>query len=403
MSSKLPCMPATVIAASLPITWAHTCSTASGITGLTLPGMIDEPFCSSGSTISPRPARGPLDIQRRSLQIFVSGHRDDLQRAGRRDERVARGLRREVIERRGDQRGHPGRRRLAELAPGDRRRTRGCVFSPLPTAVPPSGIRPSSASVAPTCVRGRGRPAPRTRRTPGRASPGTASIRCVRPDFTTSANSTAFAASAAAQRGRAPAARSSCAACSAARWTADGNTSFELWPRLTWSFGWARPSVSAADHLVGVHVRRRARAGLEHVDRELGVVLAGGDRVAGGGDRRPRASASSRPSSAFAAGGRRLDPAEPVDDRAGIGSPEMWKFSTAFDVSVPHSIPPLFHGTRTRSTRRVRIVDSFPEKAQPMNDTLRRIPATHVRPGGHIAPRPDDRTESESILDEPGR
>ena len=42
------------------------------MTGFTLPGMIDEPFCSSGSTISPRPARGPLDIQRRSLQIFVS-------------------------------------------------------------------------------------------------------------------------------------------------------------------------------------------------------------------------------------------------------------------------------------------------------------------------------------------
>ena len=47
-SSKLPCMPPSVIAASLPITCAATWSTTSGMTGLTLPGMIEEPFCSSG-------------------------------------------------------------------------------------------------------------------------------------------------------------------------------------------------------------------------------------------------------------------------------------------------------------------------------------------------------------------
>ena len=38
------------------------------------------------------------------------------------------------------------------------------------------------------------------------------------------------------------------------------------------------------DDLVGVHVRRGARAGLEDVDRELVVELAGGDAVGGGGD-----------------------------------------------------------------------------------------------------------------------
>ena len=38
------------------------------------------------------------------------------------------------------------------------------------------------------------------------------------------------------------------------------------------------------DHLVGVHVRRRARARLEDVDRELVVELATGDAVGGGGD-----------------------------------------------------------------------------------------------------------------------
>ena len=38
------------------------------------------------------------------------------------------------------------------------------------------------------------------------------------------------------------------------------------------------------DHLVGVHVRARAGACLEDVDRELVVELARGDAVAGGGD-----------------------------------------------------------------------------------------------------------------------
>src|SRR3954470_23949655 len=40
------------------------------MTGLTLPGMIDEPGCMGGRLISLRPQRGPEDIQRRSLQIL---------------------------------------------------------------------------------------------------------------------------------------------------------------------------------------------------------------------------------------------------------------------------------------------------------------------------------------------
>jgi hypothetical protein len=38
------------------------------------------------------------------------------------------------------------------------------------------------------------------------------------------------------------------------------------------------------DHLVGVHVRRRARASLEDVNRELVVVVPGGHLVAGARD-----------------------------------------------------------------------------------------------------------------------
>ncbi len=46
--------------------------TTSGITGLTLPGMIDDPACRAGSVISPSPACGPDASSRRSLQIFES-------------------------------------------------------------------------------------------------------------------------------------------------------------------------------------------------------------------------------------------------------------------------------------------------------------------------------------------
>src|SRR6266542_637002 len=71
-SSKCPCMPPIAIAWSLPITCAATWVTTSGITGLTFPGMIELPFCSSGRKISASPARGPEPMKRRSLAIFVS-------------------------------------------------------------------------------------------------------------------------------------------------------------------------------------------------------------------------------------------------------------------------------------------------------------------------------------------
>ena len=40
------------------------------MTGLTLPGMIDEPGCIGGRLISLSPQRGPDESQRRSLQIL---------------------------------------------------------------------------------------------------------------------------------------------------------------------------------------------------------------------------------------------------------------------------------------------------------------------------------------------
>ena len=57
---------------SLPMTRKQTMFTTSGITGFTLPGMIEEPGCFGGRLISRSPHRGPDESRRRSLQIFES-------------------------------------------------------------------------------------------------------------------------------------------------------------------------------------------------------------------------------------------------------------------------------------------------------------------------------------------
>ncbi len=72
LSSNDPEAPATVIVVSLPMTRAQAIRVASGMTGLTLPGMMLDPGCRSGRRISPSPVRGPEPIQRRSLQILLS-------------------------------------------------------------------------------------------------------------------------------------------------------------------------------------------------------------------------------------------------------------------------------------------------------------------------------------------
>ena len=66
---------------------------------------------------------------------------------------------------------------------------------------------------------------------------GTASMRWVRPDLTLSRNSSAFVSKEDSSCSSAGS-KSSVHSASAARWTADGNTSFEDWPMLTWSLGW---------------------------------------------------------------------------------------------------------------------------------------------------------------------
>ena len=115
--------------------------TASGMTGFTLPGMIDEPGCRSGRRISARPVRGPLPIQRRSLAILTSATASVAQLA--RQPRPAR-------------RARPGRRsgRGASVSgrPSVARRAGRSTAAgeagfgalrPVPTAVPPSGSSPT--------------------------------------------------------------------------------------------------------------------------------------------------------------------------------------------------------------------------------------------------------------------
>src|SRR5579884_2666606 len=239
LSSKWPCMPPTATAASFPITCAATCVTTSGITGLTLPGMIDEPFCSSGRKISASPARGPEPRKRRSLAILVRLTASVLSAPD-----VSTSPSRAAC----DSNASAGGEIVSPVASASLSRTRsansGCVFRPVPTAVPPSGILPSRSSVASA----RARPSRTCAAYPPNSWPsvtGTASIQWVRPDLTTSSNSSAFASSEAASVSSAGS-RSFVISSSAARCTADGNTSFELWPMLTSSFGWTSSPASVA-------------------------------------------------------------------------------------------------------------------------------------------------------------
>ena len=127
----------------------------------------------------------------------------------------------------------------------------------------------------------------RSRRISWPSRSGVASARCVRPILMILSHCLAFSASTSCkplERGDQIAAGSPWPT---ATWIAVGNMSLVLCPMLTWSLGWiglsGREAVAAeqldrpvGDHLVGVHVARRARAGLKHVDRKLVVELAVG-------------------------------------------------------------------------------------------------------------------------------
>ena len=143
----------------------------------------------------------------------------------------------------------------------------------------------------------RARPARRSPRTPGPSRIGTASWRWVRPILTTWSNASALAGQELLEVLQD---RDQLLADPLQRRDVDGGGDHVVGrlphvhgvvgvdrascrPRWPVSFSLATPG----DHLVGVHVRRGARAGLEDVDDELVVVLPVGDGLGGLDDRRP--------------------------------------------------------------------------------------------------------------------
>ena len=105
------------------------------MTGLTLPGMIEEPFWSSGSNSSPIPARGPEPIIARSLAILVS---DTAITFSAPDSSTS------ASRLPWASNGSSGARISSPVVSVSRARTRSAkcswVFRPVPVAVPPSGI-----------------------------------------------------------------------------------------------------------------------------------------------------------------------------------------------------------------------------------------------------------------------
>src|ERR1039457_5715457 len=94
LSWKLPDCPAIVIVVSLPITCAATIAAASGMIGLTSPGMMLLPGCSAGSAISPRRAAvHPAQI----IGDLHHTHGHDLELARELDGRILRRQRLEIV------------------------------------------------------------------------------------------------------------------------------------------------------------------------------------------------------------------------------------------------------------------------------------------------------------------
>ncbi len=70
LSSSCPASAAMVMVTSLPMMSKHIWFMTSGMTGFTLPGMMEEPGWRGGRLISLRPQRGPDESRRRSLHIL---------------------------------------------------------------------------------------------------------------------------------------------------------------------------------------------------------------------------------------------------------------------------------------------------------------------------------------------
>src|SRR3954452_1974990 len=212
------------------------------------------------------------------------------------------------------------------------------VLMPVPTAVPPIGSSARRASV------------PRSRSVPWLhwlAQPpaswprviGTASMRWVRPAFTTCFQSCALRLST-APRWSSAGTVSRTIASAAARWIVVGNTSFELCEALTWSFGWilwpdareasvAMTSLAFMFELVPEPVWNTSigNSASYAPDATSSAAAATASAI----------SASSTPRSLFARAQAPLTRPRARIWAGSIGRPEIGKFSTARWVCAAHS------------------------------------------------------------------
>ncbi len=77
-SSICPAWTAKDVAKSFPTTWYATMSRHSAITGFTFPGIIEEPGCTGGKTISLNPVVGPEARSRKSFAMRISSKANSL-------------------------------------------------------------------------------------------------------------------------------------------------------------------------------------------------------------------------------------------------------------------------------------------------------------------------------------
>ena len=285
-SEPMPPRPAVVTTVSLPSTRQATCIADSQMTGFTLPGMIDEPGWVAGSDSSKMPQRGPDAEPADVVGDFRERNGDRLQFAVGFDERVLGGLGFGVV------------RRLGELARPARcvsaahtlAANCGCVLMPVPTAVPPIGMFSCKSLERPLGpddrVLGLGRVAGEHLADADRR--GVHQMRAADLDDLVPLLGLGGELARAAARARG----SSLLAHDDRR--GDVHRGRERVVRrlahvdvvvgMDRAFLALRADAEAqldvrhvGDHLVGVHVGRGAGAGLVDVDREVVVVLAGGD------------------------------------------------------------------------------------------------------------------------------
>ena len=231
LSWKLPLWPAMDTAWCRPMTCAQTMHSASGITGLTLPGMIEDPGCSAGNSISPKPASGPEFIQRRSLPSFINATASALSCPDSSTRSSCAASPSKVL---------PACSNFTPVAACNARATPlpnfGCALMPVPIAVPPIGKRRTRLRLSSIRACAESSCADHAPNSWAKLS-GIASIRWVRPVLTVLPM--ALARLSMVLRRCTSAGSSACFAPSTAiTRNAVGITSLLLWPRLTWSLGW---------------------------------------------------------------------------------------------------------------------------------------------------------------------